>query len=65
MKVSVIDRALEGVSDGVPVDWTALEDNAANEFDLECLRWLRLLGQIEAVHRTTPENLQAVPATTT
>ena len=62
--MTVIDRALEGVSDGAPVDWAALEGNAADEFDLECLRWLRLIGQIEAVHRTTSDDLQVSPTAT-
>jgi tRNA A-37 threonylcarbamoyl transferase component Bud32 len=59
MAENVIDRAIEGVSDGVPVDWAGLEGDVLNEADRECLRWLRLLGRIEELHRTTPDDLDA------
>jgi hypothetical protein len=59
MSDNVIDRAIEAVSDGVPVDWATLETDAPNETDRQCLRWLRLLGQIEELHRTTQDDLEA------
>jgi serine/threonine protein kinase len=59
MSDNVIDRAVEAVSDGVQVDWAAFETNAPNEADRECLRWLRLLGQIEELHRTTSDDVEA------
>jgi tRNA A-37 threonylcarbamoyl transferase component Bud32 len=57
MTDNVVDRAIAGVSDGTTVDWDALDSGARNDADRECLRWLRLLGQIEELHRTTPDDL--------
>jgi tRNA A-37 threonylcarbamoyl transferase component Bud32 len=65
MPDNVIDRAIEGVSDGVAVDWAALESGAANEADRECLHWLHLLGQIEELHRTTPDDLESTDTAST
>jgi tRNA A-37 threonylcarbamoyl transferase component Bud32 len=58
MPDNVIDRAIEGVSDGVAVDWAALESGVLNDADRECLKWLRLLDQIGEVHRSTPDDFE-------
>ena len=54
---SVVERALEGVSDGQSVDWDALESGALDEHDRECLKWLRVLGQIADLHHSTEDPL--------
>jgi hypothetical protein len=52
MAEDVIERALEGVADGASLDWDVLESGAANEDELECLQWLRVIDQIGNVVRT-------------
>jgi hypothetical protein len=51
---NAIEQALEAVSDGTPVDWSALKSDVASDFDRDCLKWLQLLGQLDELHRTTP-----------
>ena len=65
MSEDVIDRAIEAVSDGESVDWAAFERDAPNDLDRECLRWLRLIGQIEEVHRTTGVDVDSNDTTVT
>ena len=38
-----IDRAIDGIADGLPLDWDALDSQAPDE-DRELLKCLRILG---------------------
>jgi hypothetical protein len=50
---NVVDRAVEGIADGAPVDWLALESGAQNDEEREHLKCLRIVGEIENLHRST------------
>ena len=49
----VVDRAVECIADGKPVDWALLESSAHTEEDRERLKCLRVLGEIAELHRST------------
>ena len=49
----VVDRAVEGIADGQPVDWDLLESWAQTEEERERLKCLRILGEIAELHRST------------
>jgi hypothetical protein len=53
---SVIDRAIEAVADGAPIDWDVLGSQAPDE-DRELLECLRILGGIAELHRSTQDDL--------
>jgi TolB-like protein/Flp pilus assembly protein TadD len=44
------------ISDGVPVDWDALESSASSADELKLLRELRVVFTLTAVHRTAVES---------
>jgi hypothetical protein len=50
-----IDDAIEQIVDGSPLDWDALDSQAGDE-EKELLKYLRILGDIAGVHRTTVED---------
>jgi hypothetical protein len=52
---SLIDRAIEAVADGAPVDWDVLDSQAPDE-ERELLRCLRILDGIAEVHRSTQDD---------
>lgn len=49
----LLDRAVEEIADGVPVDWSALESGAENAGDREYLKCLRILAGVADLHRST------------
>lgn len=57
MPLEVIERALEDISDGNPVDWNLLESGARDEDEREQLRWLRVLDQMAGLHRSVNDSL--------
>ena len=52
---SVIDRAIERIADGLPIDWLALESGAQSDEERECLKALQILGGVAELHRSTDE----------
>lgn len=55
-----IDRAIDGIVDGEPLDWDALDSQAPDE-ERELLKALRLLGDIAGLHRLTVDETSEVP----
>lgn len=53
--VSALDRAVQGVADGAPIDWDDLEQDAADAEERECLQWLRVLDRIGDLHESTDD----------
>ena len=51
-----IDRAIDGIVDGEPLDWDALDSQAPDE-DRELLKCLRILGT-SRLHRSTDDETQ-------
>ena len=51
---AAIDRAIEGIADGQPLDWDALGSQATDD-DQELLKCLRILGDIADLHRSTTD----------
>ena len=52
-----IDKAIEGIADGVPLDWEAIGSDAAAA-DRELLECLRLLGDIAGVCRSSVDDTE-------
>jgi hypothetical protein len=50
----VIDQAIDGIVDGLPLDWDALGSQAPDD-DRELLECLRILGHIAELHRSTTD----------
>ena len=50
---NVIERAIEEIADGLPINWSAIESGIQNEEQREYLECLRVLGDIADVHRST------------
>src|SRR5262245_24182808 len=59
---AVFDRALEEVADGRRVDWDLSESGAHDEDERERLKWLRILGDIANLHRSTLESFEEIEA---
>jgi serine/threonine protein kinase len=55
--LDVIERALEDVSDGNPVDWNLLDSAARDEGEREQLKWLRVLDQMVGLHRSVNDSI--------
>jgi serine/threonine-protein kinase len=55
---AVFDRALEEVADGHHVDWDVSDSGAADDDERECLKWLKVLGDIAELHRSTHESFE-------
>ncbi len=53
---SDIDRAIERIADGAPIDWPALESGAQSDADRELLNALRVLGGVADLHRSTTDD---------
>ena len=53
----ILDRAVEGVADGRIVDWELLDSQASDPEEREQLKWLRILGEIADLHRSTSDGL--------
>ena len=52
MKGDLIERALQDVSDGKPVDWDLLVDPSLGEDEREQLKWLRVLDEIADLYKS-------------
>jgi hypothetical protein len=50
---NVIERAIEEIADGLPINWSAIESGIQNDEQREYLECLRVLGGIADVHRST------------
>jgi hypothetical protein len=59
MAEHAIDRAIAGVVDGMPVDWSRLEKEAGSEEDRGLLRYLRILGGLADLHHSTSADAEA------
>ncbi|MEP7309442.1 MAG: serine/threonine-protein kinase [Acidobacteriota bacterium] len=55
----VIDQVIDGIVDGLPLDWDALGSQAPDE-DRELLECLRILGHIADLHRSTTDEAAPV-----
>jgi serine/threonine protein kinase len=53
---SLIDRAIEAVADGAPVDWDMLDSQAPDD-ERELLKCLRILDGISELHRSTQDEV--------
>jgi hypothetical protein len=53
---AVFDQAVEKVADGNRVDWDVSESGALNTDERESLKWLKVLNEIAALHRSTHES---------
>jgi hypothetical protein len=56
---SALDRAVEAVADGMPVDWDVLESGSRSEGDRQWLRCLRILHDVASLHRGEPNAAEA------
>src|SRR4051794_24371883 len=54
-----IDKAIEGIADGVALDWNAIDSGAAGD-DRELLECLRLLGDIAGVCRSSVDDTEEI-----
>jgi serine/threonine-protein kinase len=63
MSASVIDRAIERIADGEPVDWPALESSAGNDDERGVLDALRVLDGVAVLHRSTDDTASSVDET--
>jgi hypothetical protein len=52
---NLLDRAIEAVADGAPVDWDVLDSQAPDD-ERELLKCLRILGGIAELHRSTQDD---------
>ena len=59
---AVFDRALEEIADGNHVDWNLSDSGAVDEDERECLKWLKVLGDIAELHRSTHESFDELEA---
>ena len=50
-----INRAIEDIADGRPVDWPALDSGALSDEERERLQCLRIVSDIAGVHRSTED----------
>src|SRR5262245_14304624 len=50
---SIVNRAVERIADGAPVDWDSLESCAQSDDERDELRYLRIVGDIADLHRST------------
>ena len=50
---NVVDRAIGQIVDGAPVDWPFLESSAQSDEERDQLRYLRIVGDIADLHRST------------
>ena len=50
-----IDRAIDDIADGAPIDWDALDSQAPDD-ERELLKCLRILGDIADLHRSTVDD---------
>ena len=50
-----IDRAIDGIADGLPLDWDALDSQTPDD-DRELLKCLRILDDIAGLHRSTTDD---------
>jgi hypothetical protein len=55
----VFEQVLQNIADGHPVDWDLLESGTGDPEDRECLKWLRVLGNIADLHRSDHQSLDA------
>lgn len=51
----VLAQAIDGVADGVSLNWRVLQDRAGSDEERAALEWLQVLGRIADVHRSTDE----------
>ncbi len=51
----VINQAIEDIADGRPVNWPALDSGALSDEERERLKCLRIVSDIEVLHRSTDE----------
>jgi hypothetical protein len=58
---SVFDHAVHAVANGDPVDWHLLDSQASGDDEREQLKWLRLLGDVAELHRSTDDGLARSP----
>ena len=65
MPPDVLDQAIEGIADGRPVDWLALDKEAGTEEEREGLKYLRIVGEIAGVHRAADDPLLAASQAST
>jgi predicted Ser/Thr protein kinase len=56
----LIDDAIDGIADGEPVDWDALDDQAPDD-ERELLRILHLLSDIGKIHHTEDQGEATAP----
>src|SRR5258707_6226479 len=50
---NLVERAIEEIADGLPINWSAIESGAQSDDEREYLRCLRILDDIAGVHRST------------
>ena len=56
LPASVIDRAIERIADGAPIDWPALESSAQSDEERDVLKALRILDGVADLHRSTTDD---------
>ncbi len=61
---SVLDRAVEAVADGIPVDWDLLDSGTQSESDREWVQCLRILHDVANLHRGDAEGVDGPKADT-
>jgi hypothetical protein len=52
----LIDRAVENIADGQPVNWALLDSQANDDDDRKQLKMLRILEEIAQLHRSTQDS---------
>ncbi len=60
----LLDRVIEDITDGIPVDWRRLESASPSVEDRKWLNVLRVLFDVASVHRTVDTSLGATSAET-
>ncbi|MBI2186888.1 MAG: protein kinase [Acidobacteria bacterium] len=58
-----VDRLIDSIADGAPIEWQALEAAAVGERDRRVLRNLRVISGVAELHRTIAADDPAGPAT--
>ena len=51
----VVNRAIEDIADGRPVDWPALDSGAGSDEEREQLKCLRIVNDVADLHRSTDD----------
>src|ERR1700754_2799231 len=52
----LIDRAVENIADGQPVNWDLLDSQANDDDERKQLKMLRILEEIAHLHRSTQDS---------